>query len=258
MSARLDSGRPFDWGRTSSDYGKFRDIYPQHYYETIVDLGVGLAGQRILDLGTGTGELPRHLHHLGAHWSAVDASDSQIAEARRLSGGLDIAYAVGAAEDMPFADAQFDAVTAAQCFFYFDHDRLQPQLRRVLKPGGRVLITYLSWLPGEDAIAAASEAMVLRYNPAWSGGGETFRPADVPPQYGEDFVVVNSREERLALPFSRESWHGRMRACRGTGASLSPAALAAWETEHRPMLEREAPADFHVQHCLAYALLEKK
>lgn len=29
----IDGGKPFDWGRTSLDYAKFRDIYPQLFYD---------------------------------------------------------------------------------------------------------------------------------------------------------------------------------------------------------------------------------
>ena len=32
----IDGGKTFDWGRTSSDYAKFRDIYPQEFYDKIV------------------------------------------------------------------------------------------------------------------------------------------------------------------------------------------------------------------------------
>lgn len=34
----IDKGRPFDWGKTSDDYAKYRDIYPQEFYEYILQL----------------------------------------------------------------------------------------------------------------------------------------------------------------------------------------------------------------------------
>lgn len=257
MSATIDAGRPFDWGRTSRDYAQYRDIYPEQFFRTIMDLGIGRAGQHVLDLGTGTGVVPRHLYAAGAHWTGLDASPEQIAQAQLLSEGSGIEYLVSSAEDIPLPSASADAVTAAQCFFYFDHDRLAPELRRVLRPSGRLLITYVAWLPEEDRIAAASEELVLRHNPEWSGAGEIFRPAEIPPQYGHGFRLIARQEQRLRIPFTRESWHGRMRACRGTGASLSAAALREWDTEHQAMLAAEAPAEFAVTHCFALALLER-
>ena len=102
--ARIDGGNPFDWGRTAADYARYRDIYPPEFYRAILDRGVGLAGQQVLDIGTGTGVLPRNLYKYGAHWYGVDPSPQQIAEARRLSDGLDIDYQVCAAEAVEAPD----------------------------------------------------------------------------------------------------------------------------------------------------------
>ena len=51
----IDKGRAFDWGRTSEDYAKYRDIYPQEFYDCILDLGLCKDGQKVLDIGTGIG-----------------------------------------------------------------------------------------------------------------------------------------------------------------------------------------------------------
>ena len=75
---RIDGGKPFDWGRTSEDYAKYRDIYPPEFYRRILDRGLCRDGQRVLDLGTGTGVLPRNLYAYGARWTGVDISEEQI------------------------------------------------------------------------------------------------------------------------------------------------------------------------------------
>lgn len=84
--AHIDGGAPFDWGKASADYAKYRDIYPAAYYQRLIDAGIGGKGQRILDLGTGTGVIPRHLAPYGATFVGADVSPEQIAEARRLTG----------------------------------------------------------------------------------------------------------------------------------------------------------------------------
>jgi hypothetical protein len=50
------------------------------------------------------------------------------------------------------------------------------------------------------------------------------------------------------IPFTRESWRGRFRACRGTGATLDPTALAAFDAAHDALLRRMAPESFTILH----------
>ena len=47
----IDDGKSFDWGKTSEDYAKYRDIYPVAFYEYIVNLGLCKNGQKVLDIG---------------------------------------------------------------------------------------------------------------------------------------------------------------------------------------------------------------
>lgn len=129
---RIDRGTPFDWGRTSQDYAKYRDIYPQQFYEKIAALGLCVSGQRVLDLGTGTGVLPRNMQKYGAEWTGTDISENQIEQAKRLSQGMDIDYYAMSAEELNFPDGSFDVITACQCFWYFDHEKLAPLLSRML------------------------------------------------------------------------------------------------------------------------------
>ena len=58
--SNIDNGKVFDWGRTSHDYAKYRDIYPDEFYRRITDRGLCVSGQSVLDIGTGTGVIPRN------------------------------------------------------------------------------------------------------------------------------------------------------------------------------------------------------
>lgn len=258
VDQHIDDGTPFDWGRASADYAKYRDIYPPEFYRMILDRGLCRDGQHVLDLGTGTGVLPRNMIRYGATWAGADISAEQIGQARRLSAGMSgIEYRVSSAEDIDFPDASFDVVTACQCFWYFDHEAVRDKLYRLLKPGGRFLVLVMEWLPFEDAIAGASERLVLKYSPHWSGAGERMHPIAIPNCYHDGFELVHHEERKLKVPFTRESWNGRMKACRGIGASLPPERIAAWEQEHMAMLERMAPERFDVLHYAALAELKR-
>lgn len=258
--SRIDAGKAFDWGRTSQEYAKYRDIYPEQFYRKIIDRGLCTEGQKVLDLGTGTGVLPRNLYRYGASWTGTDISPEQIEQARLLAeaGGMKIDFRAVPTEELDFPAGSFDVITACQCFWYFDHERVMPKLAQLLKPEGKLLILYMAWLPYEDKIAGASEELVLKYNPEWSGAGETRHPIWIPDIAYEYFESEDHEEYDLTVPFTKESWHGRMRACRGVGASLNAEELAKWDAEHRALLDAIAPESFEILHYAALAVLKKK
>ena len=227
------AGKAFDWGRTSEEYARYRDIYPQEFYQKIVDRGLCVESQNVLDIGTGTGVLPRNMYRYGARWTGTDISPEQIEQAQTLSAeaGMIIDYKAVSTEEIDFPAGSFDVITACQCFWYFDHERVMPKLAELLKPNGKLLILYMAWLPYEDRIAGASEELVLKYSPKWSGAGETRHPIWIPDVAYEYFDLEDHEEYDLMVPFTKESWHGRMKACRGVGASLSAEELRQWDTE---------------------------
>ena len=256
----IDCGNAFDWGRTSEDYARYRDIYPEVFYECLTERGLCINGQHVLDIGTGTGVLPRNMYKYGALWTGTDISENQIIQARLMSEklGMDIVYHVSSAEDLVFEDGCFDIITACQCYWYFDHKRTAPLFARLLTEGGKAVFMIMNWLPFEDEIAAESERLVLKFNPEWSGCGDTFHKIDLPQEYLEHFDLKESFSFRLPVRFTRESWNGRIRACRGIGASgLSDDEKAAWEKEHLEMLSAY-PEEFDIAHYAAFAILEKK
>lgn len=258
IDKNIDSGKAFDWGRTSDDYGRFRDIYPKEFYEKIIRRNLCIPGQRVLDIATGTGVLPRNMHPYGAKWTGIDISENQIAMARKMSAGMDIDYYTMPAEEVDFPASSFDVITACQCFWYFKHEQIMPALHRLLKAQGHILVLYMAWLPFEDKIAGESEKLVLKYSPNWSGAGETRHPIYIPDCYNERFELVYHEEYPVNVHFTRESWNGRMKACRGVGASLSENEITGWEQEHMALLERIAPNEFDILHYAAIAELRKK
>ncbi|WP_455684420.1 class I SAM-dependent methyltransferase [Thomasclavelia sp.] len=254
----IDSGKAFDWGKASKDYAKFRDIYPQKFYDKIINRKLCINGQNVLDIGTGTGVLPRNMYNYGAKWTGIDISENQIEQAKILSKGMDIKYYASSIENINFSDNSFDIITACQCFWYFDHEQIMPKFYHMLKPNGRIVVLYMAWLPSKDKIAEASEKLVLKYNPKWSGAKETLHPISIPECYNKKFELVYHDEYLLNLHFTRETWNGRMKTCRGIGASLTKEEISNWEKEHIKLLTKIAPNEFNILHYAAIAELKKK
>ncbi len=105
--------------------------------------------EQILDIGCGTGVLTRLLaRQLNANSNAlvvgIDAAPKMIDVARRHATRIpNIRFDVGVAEALPYADASFDCAVSTLFYHHIDADlkrRSLAELRRVLKPGGRLII----------------------------------------------------------------------------------------------------------------------
>ena len=257
-NSNIDHGKAFDWGKVSKDYGKYRDIYPEEFYKKIVDLGLCSNEQKVLDIGTGTGVIPRNMYKYGAKFIGVDISENQIAEAIELSKGMDIQYMVSSAEEIDFSNGTFDVVTACQCFMYFDKNIILPKIHNILKDDGHFLILFMAWLPHESEIASKSEELVLKYNPVWTGGGMTRYELKKPKWADPLFEVENAITYGVNVPFTRETWHGRIVACRGIGASsLSNEEKESFSKEHIEYL-KTVPETFEIPHYVSILDLKKK
>jgi SAM-dependent methyltransferase len=108
-------------------------------FEAIVDNLAIEPGTRLLDAGCGTGEASVLAQARGAIVSGLDAAPGMIERCRVKMPGAD--FRVGDLEDLPYADASFDAVIACNCVHFTAHpDRAIAQLRRVTRAGGRLAI----------------------------------------------------------------------------------------------------------------------
>jgi arsenite methyltransferase len=100
-------------------------------------------GERIVDIGAGPGFLAAELAAEGARVVAVDPSAS-MRELARARG--DFAIEDGSAEALPLPDGSVDAAVATQVLEYVpDVSGALAEIRRVLRPGGRVLLLDTDW-----------------------------------------------------------------------------------------------------------------
>jgi SAM-dependent methyltransferase len=131
-------------------------------------------GERILDLGSGPGilacELAREVGPSGMV-TAVDISPEMnaIAWRRATDAGLDghVEIVAGDARALAFADACFDAAVSTQVIEYVDDvDGVIRELRRVLRPGGRLVLLDTDW---NTLVWSGDDAPLGRVLEAWRG-----------------------------------------------------------------------------------------
>ena len=111
------------------------------------------AGERILDVATGTGWSARNVARTGAAVTGVDISRELLAAAADLSGHVRpvIEFLLADAERLPFEDGAFDAVISTfGVMFALDQGAAAAELGRVCRSGGRLALA--TWAP-EGAVA---------------------------------------------------------------------------------------------------------
>ncbi len=115
------------------------------------------AGMRILDVATGTGMVAFALAESGAAVIGLDQSDAMLGAARaRLLRTPELAdrlsFRSGEAENLPFADSEFDAVSFTYLLRYVDDPTAtMRELARVLKPTGRIAMVEFG-VPGDPRL----------------------------------------------------------------------------------------------------------
>jgi SAM-dependent methyltransferase len=156
------------------------------------------SGQRVLDVGCGTGVVAITAALKGAKVSGLDLTPELLERARENAriGGLDIDWREGDVEQLPFADGEFDVVLSQFGHMFAPRPEVATaEMLRVLKPGGT--IAFSTWPP--ELYIGRVFALVGRYMPPPPEG------VSPPGQWGDPNIVserLGSRVDRLT--FDRE------------------------------------------------------
>jgi SAM-dependent methyltransferase len=125
-------------------------------------------GDRVLDLGCGGGRHAFELYRRGARVVAFDHDGDELAQvatmflamgmAGEVPEGADGRVVQGDVLSLPFPDASFDAVIAAEVLEHIPDDtRAMAEIARVVRPGGRIAVTVPRWWPEQICWALSRE-----------------------------------------------------------------------------------------------------
>ena len=132
---------------TAGDFGRIAKTYERGAAEFIARLGLR-PGEQVLDVACGTGNLALPAARAGALVTGIDIAPNLIeqAQASAAEEGLPVAFEVGDAERLPYADAGFATVVSMfGTMFAARPERAAAELLRVTRPGGRIALA--SWTP---------------------------------------------------------------------------------------------------------------
>lgn len=256
----IDSNKEFDFGRVSLNYAKYRDIYPESLYAKLIQFGIGLVNQHILDVGSGTGVLPRNMAFTNAKFTASDISNDLIREGEKIAadyGIHNIEFRVCSAENTGLSNNSYDVITAVQCFHYFNTSIVIPEFFRLLKPEGKICKIFMDWLPFEDEVVAEMEELVLQFNPDWSGGGFKRFEYNYPEWLNERFELETIHSYNEYLNFTKEAWIGRVLTCRGVGASLTSEKVKEFKNIYMAKLHKYSGQNLKIKHQIHIEIYRK-
>jgi ubiquinone/menaquinone biosynthesis C-methylase UbiE len=152
----------------ANDYDGFAEVYSAEneislanaYYERPATLALAgdVAGRRILDAGCGSGPLFAALRDRGAIVTGVDSSAGMLKLARRRLGDDADLRLADLGRPLPYPDRAFDDVIASLVLHYLE-DWTAPlaELRRVLRPGGRLIASLMHPLWGHPLVRPGAD-----------------------------------------------------------------------------------------------------
>jgi SAM-dependent methyltransferase len=226
---RLKAILRHSFGASASAYAENRPDYAEAAVRWALE---SAPGQRVLDLGAGTGKLTATLVSLGADVIAVEPDSAMLSELRHILP--DVGALPGSAEAIPLSDASVDVVVAGNALHWFDMDVAGPEIARVLVPGGilaglwNVVDDRVDWVAGLERVSGPEAIGARDTLSSWRAATERLHlPSDggVP---------------RFGFPAQGEFPHGQRRTADSLVATLATRAgvLVMSQEEREPTLGR--------------------
>ncbi|MCL2463057.1 MAG: class I SAM-dependent methyltransferase [Defluviitaleaceae bacterium] len=151
MNRRLEKEETGNWitdntgkfsGRAAI-YEKYRPSYPDEFIDYLYTEAGFTENSVVADIGAGTGILSRLLAGRGSRVILAEPNADMLALAKEKLGNLsNCEFVRASAENTGLKDNSVDFVTVAQAFHWFDLEQFRAECKRILRPGGKVVLVW--------------------------------------------------------------------------------------------------------------------
>ena len=125
------------FGRTANDYATHRQGFPESFFDSLMENQIVNKGDRLLDIGTGTGTIARGFATRDCDVYGVDPSVELLQQAKLLAEdeGCSPVFVAATAENTTMRSDEFDVVTAGQCWHWFNRAKASQEIIKNIKAG---------------------------------------------------------------------------------------------------------------------------
>lgn len=212
-----------DFGQVSNSYARAREDIPTSLMDSLLIRNISFEGKKIADIGAGTGALTRKIAMRKGEIIGIEPSQELIEQAKvlNITKNYRIPYRQGTAECTGLAGSQYDMVTVMRAWHWFDREKAINEIRRILKPNGKLLVIDSGFL-SEHAVVQKTFEVLSQYveggvKPAGSKADAKQRINGFPVEWFEewhlgglelqDFFKLN-----YTVSFTKQTWVERMRS----------------------------------------------
>jgi SAM-dependent methyltransferase len=175
--------RPESFNEVAALYDKARPLYPQAVIDDLLALSGAQAGDRVLEIGCGTGQITVPLAERGLKITALEpGADLAVIARINLAAHPNAVVETRRFEDYDLPPEPFDLVVSATAFHWVDPKIRVTKSADALKPGGHLAIIHTEWGVGthRDAFSARSQPCYERWEPDAEPGFVPPVMADLP------------------------------------------------------------------------------
>lgn len=191
-------------------YVKYRPSYPQEAIDYLYN-DIGLRpDSKIADIGSGTGSLSKLLLERSSEVIAIEPNQAmREAAEQRLGNHPSFQSKSGSAEATGLPDRSVDFIVCAQAFHWFDRPAAQTEFRRILQPGGKVILIWNSRLTHGTSFREEYDQLLHTYGTDY----EQVNHKNISPTMLRSFFKENTMHTsrfEMAQEFDFEGLRGRL------------------------------------------------